>query len=88
VIAAEHHCESRAFREGEFTQIDFAYIADDTYVVLGRLIGPNGPWDYFVQVYDGEGMRRGGGSWQGPSYERAVEMFEGYCDGARAKAAS
>lgn len=83
MIATQHYFESRDFRPGEVTQLDFERIDADTYVVKLCEYGPNGPFQYVVAVYDGEGQRTGTGAWSGPDHGRAQEMFEGYCVGLR-----
>jgi hypothetical protein len=83
VIAVQHYFESRDFRPGEVTQLDFERIDADTYVVKLCEYGPAGPFGYVVAVYDGDGRRKGFGAWRGPNHERAVEEFEGFCENAR-----
>lgn len=85
MIAVQHYFESRDFRPGEVTQLDFERIDDDTYVVKLCEYGPNGPIGYVVAVYDGEG-RRMGGARRTPHHERAEELFDGYCEGERRRA--
>jgi hypothetical protein len=83
VIAVQHYFESRDFRPGEVTQLDFERIDDDTYVVKLCEYGPRGPLGYVIAVYDGEGRRKGLGAWRGDDHDRAVEMFDGVCENVR-----
>jgi hypothetical protein len=80
----EHFFESRGFRPGEMTVLSTTPVLG-MYVVLMRLIGPNGPWDYAVQTYFADGSRVPGGCWQGPSLESAQQVVEDVVTGWRNK---
>ncbi len=73
----EHPFEPRGLRNDEAT-IHASQEVDELYVVMMRLHGPRGPWDYVVAVYFPDGTRAGCGSWQGPRLERAQEVYEDF----------
>lgn len=73
----EHPCEPRILRNDEATVHASQEVAG-LYVVMLRLHGPMGPWDYVVAVYYPDGTRAGCGSWQGPRIERANEVYEDF----------
>lgn len=81
----DHHFESRPFAAGEVIVHRTADV-HGLVVVLAQLVGPNGPWDYVVQTYFRDGTRAGTGSWQGPEWMRAADIFDGFVEGWRARA--
>ena len=86
MIARQHYFESRDFREGEVTQLDFERVDPNTFVVKLCEYAARGPIGYVVAVYNGEGQRKGYGAWRGSDHDRAVEMFEGVCERMRERA--
>lgn len=83
----EHPMEQRDAVDGELVLHDHVFVGDRV-VVLGQLVGPCGPWDYFVTSYDHDGTRRTRRSTvhTAPSWARARDIFEEYTDSLRGAA--
>lgn len=84
MMLLEHPTEQRDAVPGELVVHDTAEVRG-RIVVLGQLVGPCGPWDYFVTAYDADGTRRTRRSavHTTPSWHRALDIFGEYAESLR-----